>query len=206
MFKTIIFDMGNVIINVDASRTIAAFEALGIHQGADIFTVQKQSQLCDQLEVGDINRDAFLAALADYSPRNIDPDALMAAWEAMVLHTTPERLRILQVLRQHYDVFLLSNTNEIHYDTVTRHLNTHDVDTIESLFDRTYLSYQVGHRKPTAAIFEHVAQDAKLNPAETLFIDDLPANLEIPNAMGWQTWHVADIDVMWARVERLLIK
>lgn len=204
MLKTIIFDLGNVIIDINADLTLNALKALGIERSETIFTLEQQSELCDQLEVGHIDGPTFLSTIASYTTHDIDESALIAAWEAMVLHTTPARLRILQSLRDHYQVFLLSNTNEIHYNTITDRLGLHGIDSLESLFDRTYLSYRVGHRKPTAAIFEHVTQDAQLNPAETLFIDDLPANLEAPKAMGWQTWHAADINAIWSRIEQLV--
>lgn len=205
MIKTIIFDLGNVIVDVDANRTQAALSHLGVEHSEDIFTLKEQNALCDRFERGEITRHEFLSGLATFAPAGVSVNALQSAWEAMVLQTTPDRLQTIAALRSQYQVFLLSNTNEIHYDTVSQHLRKHHaVDQLESLFDRTYLSYQVGHRKPTAAIYQHVLTDAALVPAETLFIDDLIANLDAPQTLGIQTWHAADLEETWDKLRQLL--
>lgn len=207
MIKTIIFDLGNVIIDVDANRTQAALSQLGVERSEDVFTLTQQNALCDRFERGEITRHEFLSGLATFAQAGVGLNALQSAWEAMILEATPNRLQTIAALRKKYQVFLLSNTNEIHYDTVSQHLREHHaVDQLESLFDRTYLSYQVGHRKPTEAIYQHVLHDANLTPVETLFIDDLPANLSIPQQLGIQTWHAAaDLDQTWEKIHQSLL-
>ena len=148
--KNIIFDLGNVIIDIDSTRTVRGLSDLGIKQASDIFTVEVQNELCDQFECGDISPATFIKALGDYSTHDdVDLNAVQKAWESMILQSHPDRLQLLQELRKKYNVFLLSNTNQIHYTYInTMFFSTYNVKCLDDLFDKAYYSFQVGLRKP----------------------------------------------------------
>ena len=202
---TIIFDLGNVIVDVDARVTHARLAALGVEEGPAIFTLQQQAQLCDEFETGRMDASTFLQQLQARVGAHIDQADLKHAWEGMVLETRAHRLGTLKQLRAHYQVFCLSNTNRIHYDYLNAQLQAqYGIDQLDSLFDRAYYSFTVGHRKPDVEIYQYVIDDAQIDPSRTLFIDDLPANLVAPAKLGWQTWHAADREMIWQRIRTLL--
>lgn len=203
--KNIIFDLGNVIVGVDSSHTERGLRELGIDRAAEIFTVQQQNELCDRFECGQISADEFIHELSQYSTHDtVDPAAVQHAWESMILESHPDRLALLHALREHYNVYLLSNTNQIHYD----HLNSkfkklYGIACLDELFDKAYYSFKVGLRKPTREIFMHVLTSERLEPLETVFIDDLEQNVKTASQLNIKTIHATDIDDTWEQVAQL---
>jgi putative hydrolase of the HAD superfamily len=106
----------------------------------------------------------------------------------MLLDFPLKRLQILQQLRNHYDLFLLSNTNEIHEAAFNETLlKTCGLNTIAHFFDKVYFSHRVGMRKPDAAVFQHIIDENGIKPEHTLFIDDSPQHIETAKRLGIQT-------------------
>ena len=80
-----------------------------------------------------------------------------------------------------YKLALLSNTNELHYRQFRGQFAA-----VLDRFDRLFVSHEMGLRKPDPAIYRHVSDWAGVPPAECLFIDDLPENVEAARACGWR--------------------
>jgi putative hydrolase of the HAD superfamily len=91
---------------------------------------------------------------------------------------------LLQHLRKHYRLFLLSNTNSIHFKVYMREFSEQFGYDFESLFEKTFWSFRVGMRKPEAEIFRMVLQSCNLKAEETLFVDDTATNIEAATALG----------------------
>ena len=105
----------------------------------------------------------------------------------MILDFPNERINLLKELSKKYRIFLLSNTNEIHYHQYNKDLIDQYGFDLSSLFEKAYYSHEIGMRKPDPEIFEFVLNDSKLIPAETIFIDDLNKNIDVANRMGINT-------------------
>ena len=106
----------------------------------------------------------------------------------MLLDFPIRRLQILQQLALYYDLFLLSNTNEIHEEAFNKILmDAHGIPNIGVFFDKVYLSHRLGLRKPMKEIFERVLNDNGLKAEETLFIDDSPQHIAAAKELGIQT-------------------
>jgi putative hydrolase of the HAD superfamily len=106
----------------------------------------------------------------------------------MLLDIPPSRLEFLRFLKDHYRMFLLSNTNQIHLDQVNKIL--HDVcgkKDFLHFFERTYYSHLMKKRKPDYEIFEQVLIENNLLAEETLFIDDSSENLHGASSLGIKT-------------------
>lgn len=189
--KNIIFDFGGVLLNLDMNATEKALKPfLGKEYYHDVKDNDFPAIFLD-LEVGKISGLEFLAELQSRAKKRITTMDIRDGWNAMLLDFPEERLEMLLQLRKNYRVFLLSNTNEIHIKKVMKDLyRTHGISTTDfeqNYFDKVYYSHLVQLRKPDAAIYEHVLQDANLLAEETLFIDDNPANIEAAHQLGLQT-------------------
>ena len=184
----IIFDLGGVLLNIDYQLTENAFVAAGISNFRELYSQLQQTPLFDDLEMGRIGQKEFLEAMHKASPVPITEGQILAAWNAMLLDFPLRRLQILQQLRMHHDLFLLSNTNIIHEIAFNDILmNTRSIPSIATFFDRAYFSHRVGMRKPMKEIFEMVIDENGLKPSETLFIDDSPQHIEGAKQVGIQT-------------------
>ena len=200
-FNAIIFDLGNVIVDINAEHTRQQLHALGIANPQDIFTVQDQNALCDEFECGRLTSQQFLHALRDYSTQeNVSLDAIQQAWEAMILDVSLQRLDILRALSKEYRLFLLSNTNQIHYNYLNNKLREQfDIPCIDLFFEKAYFSFKIGLRKPMREIFDHILIDSDLKTDNTLFIDDLGQNITTANQLGITTWHVTNTADLWEK-------
>lgn len=194
--KQIIFDLGGVILDIDYHLTIKAFQQLGISDFDLLYSQMKQSDLFDDIETGAITPDAFRNKIRIVAQQDFSDQAIDDAWNALLLHLPPHRIEILKRLQSRYRLFLLSNTNVIHYEAYTRLIQQENgIDGLEPLFEKTYYSHEMGLRKPDPKIFTTVLEAHDLKAEETLFIDDSPQHIESAQKLGLQTYHLVDQDI-----------
>lgn len=151
----------------------AAFEAASLHLHA--------SGVLEGFETGRVSEAEFVAALQGQAPSPVSADSVREAWSAMLLNLPEERLHLLNRLRSRgYALFLLSNINEIHLRDFYRIVRSEQGADFEfdALFNRTYYSHLIGRRKPNEDTYRFVLHDAGIEAEETLFVDDLPENVE----------------------------
>jgi len=104
----------------------------------------------------------------------------------------------LELKRRGYKIYLLSNTNEIHIDAALRSWDKTNYERPEQIFDTVYLSHEMRMRKPNKEIFEFVCEQEKLNPSETLFIDDSIQHVEGAKSIGLQTHHLQNQEEIYS--------
>ncbi|MCW3462505.1 HAD family hydrolase [Chitinophaga nivalis] len=189
--KNIIFDLGGVILNINYQLTNDAFVNLGVKNFSELYNQFHASNLFNDLETGHISPDAFLAEMHRHVPEGVTDADITAAWNAMLLDFPLQRLQLLQQLRQHYNLYLLSNTNAIHLEAFNQLLQeSRGIPSLSTFFDKAYYSHLMGYRKPDAACYQVVLDENGLQPSETVFIDDLLQNIEGAKAVGLHTIHL----------------
>jgi len=185
--SNIIFDLGGVIINLDTSLTQKAFQN---HFSSNFLALNqkiKALNLLENYELGVISSPEFVSFFQQVDA-SISETKVKACWNSMLLDIPKERIELIRQLSENYNVFLLSNTNEIHAQFINEYLHQHfAVDSIDSLFKKTYLSYQLNLRKPNQQIFQLILDENSLNPSETLFIDDTKEHIEAAEQLGIKT-------------------
>lgn len=183
--NAVIFDLGAVIINIDFNRTISEFNKISHIAFENIFNPTQQSELFTRFETGKISPDDFFSRLRNEINYRGHDDDLIFAWNAMLLDIPEERLDTLVSVKQKYNTFLLSNTNEPHIAVIERNLYLeHGVKNFEDYFDKIYYSCRVNMRKPDKEIFELVLKENELDPAQTVFIDDSIQHVQAAGACG----------------------
>ena len=187
--KAIIFDLGAVILNINYQNTINAFSKLGVKNASTFYSEKIQTNLFNQIETGDITVEKFLAELQKET-NNASINQVSEAWNAMLLDLPENRLAVIQSLKKKYSIYLLSNTNAIHIDAFKKKLGNVKWVKFCNLFDKMYLSHEVGLRKPNAAIFKYILEEQNLKPEEVFFIDDSPQHIESANKLGIKTHHL----------------
>ena len=189
--ETIIFDLGGVLLNIDYYLTQKAFEQLGVLHFDQAYSQAKQSSLFDDLEIGKLNPDQFRDEARRILAPGLTNKQIDSAWNAMLLDLPVIRVQMLKNIRNKYRTFLLSNTNQIHYEAYTKYLEqAHGFVDFAELMEKQYLSFQIGLRKPNADCFQLILDENKLNPNTTLFIDDSIQHVEGAKAVGLQAYHL----------------
>lgn len=189
--KNIIFDLGGVILNINYHATSEAFTKLGVHNFNELYSQFHGSDLFNNLETGHVSVEEFLATMHKYVPEGVTDEQIVAAWNAMLLDFPLQRLQLLQQLRQHYNLYLLSNTNAIHLQAFNKILETsRGIPSLATFFDKAYYSHLMGQRKPNKEAYQMVIDENGLVPDETLFIDDTLPNIEGAKQVGLQTLYL----------------
>lgn len=185
----IIFDLGGVLINLDYQKTEDAFVQLGIGNFPELYSQLSQTDLFDRFETGKVSPFHFVNRLLDQLPRGANANQVVHAWNAMILDFPKERMEWLEEIGKRKRVFLLSNTNELHVTAVRFSLKKSvGHENLESYFEKTYFSNELGLRKPHPETFERIVKENNLDPARTLFIDDSPQHIEGAKSVGLQTF------------------
>lgn len=189
--KNIIFDLGGVILNIDYNLTVEAFRKLGVKNIDTLFGQLHQTDLFNRYDKGIISPSQFFQGIRDSCGLNLSDADIDKAWNAMVLNMPKQRIDTILSLKAHFRTFLLSNTNESHLEYFFKRTeNETGLKYFGSIFEKPYYSCRMGMRKPDREIFLKVIEESKLIPSETLFIEDLPHNIEGAKSVGLQTYHI----------------
>lgn len=188
--KNIIFDLGGVIINLEQENTYQSFRSLLSDKIESIYPQLIKANFFEKFEIGAISVAQFIAQFQQFN-NNISEDSILKAWNSMLLDIPAERLELISRLKKTHQVFLLSNTNDIHYNYINEYVkNKFQVKDFDEYFHKIYLSHQLKLRKPNPEIFKYVMEDAQLQANETLFIDDSLEHINAAKNLGIQTHHL----------------
>ena len=186
--KAIIFDFGGVILNIDYNKTYKAFTNLGVKNFDEMYSQKNANPLFHDLEEGKINEEEFYNAFKRSTQLPLTDQQIKTAWNAMLLRYRKEALQTLSAIRHKYKLYLLSNTNIIHYKEFNK-IFEEDIGpgSINNYFDKVYYSHEIGYRKPGNEAYEYVLQQNNLDAIQTIFIDDSIQNIDAAKALGLQT-------------------
>ncbi len=188
--KNIIFDMGGVLVDLDAQRCIDAFERLGASNVADYVRDFRTEDLFLDIETGRMTTQEFCNEVRRMSGCDASDEAVIAAWNALLLPTDEvKKNAILSYRKAGYKTMILSNTNQMHWEAASRKMIPHEGRDISDYFDRAFLSHEMGVRKPDAEIYRQVLERAGILPEETIFIDDNEMNVVAARESGIRAFH-----------------
>jgi putative hydrolase of the HAD superfamily len=188
--KNIIFDLGGVILNIDIKRTEIALKELGIDNLSQHLSASHITSFFREYEAGKIDDAAFIQSIKGLSSKALAEEAIIDAWNALLLDFPRQRIELLQKLKNKYRLFLLSNTNAIHHRKFQQQLYLQTGSYLEDIFEKTYYSHTIGFCKPDVAAFRVVINENKLLPEETLFVDDTEVNMKGAMEAGLQVCHI----------------
>nr|WP_321487373.1 HAD family phosphatase [uncultured Draconibacterium sp.] len=187
--KNIIFDLGRVLLNLDFDASIKAFQKLG----SDGAILNHKNAYADpifyNLEIGEITPAEFRSGVRKLLQNEQLTDVQIdEAWCTMLLDIPVHRVKKVQELSQNYNLYLFSNTNQIHINRLLSEFKEqYDFD-FPSLFTAVYYSHEIHDRKPEISSYEKVIALSGVNPEETLFIDDLEKNIVAGQTAGLKTF------------------
>lgn len=181
MIRTILFDFGNVVAFFDHGRAVDRLVKFTDLNAVELALVLYGSPIEDAYERGAIGtaeyvrearlngrltcpEDEFRAAFVDIFWRNDEVCSLVPA-----LHAAGYRL------------VLASNTNDAHFSRYTEQFTD-----VLGHFSALCTSHRARARKPEPAFFAYCQRHSEADPAECLFLDDLPVNVEAAERFGWK--------------------
>ena len=192
--KHIIFDLGNVLVRLDTPACIEAFKKIGMEMVINRANDDAKSVL-EQLGLGLISVESFCQKARELSGSQASDEAICQAANAMLVEIPDEKKRRLLDLRARgHRVFLLSNTNSIHWDYCVEQLFPYKNYGVADYFERIFLSQEMHLQKPDAEIFNEVLHQTGIRAEDSIFIDDLPENCEAARSVGIQAFQNTNFD------------
>ncbi|AWK07302.1 haloacid dehalogenase [Flavobacterium crocinum] len=184
MIDAIIFDFGDIFINLDKQATISGLQKLGMTEWNADF-----DQLNFSFEVGGISPEDFIGGFQTQLP-NASKEEILKAWNAVLADFPFYRLEFLQELSKKYRLFLLSNTDSIHINTFEQKSGISFYKDFYACFEKVYFSFEMGLRKPDPKIYQTLLDNHNLIPENTLFVDDKKENTDSAAALGIKVWNL----------------
>jgi len=195
--KAIIFDFGGVLLDLDISETKAAMSKLLNTKMAAPYK-NKYREITLALEKGEMLPEAFIFAIQSMCEPVPQGREVVDAWNAMLCGWQQDRFTLLDELKKDYNIYLLSNTNQIHLDYVMRELKeVYQIDNFEDrFFDQCFYSHKMNAWKPEKEIYKQVEAIIGLERSEFIFIDDNSNNVIGAKELGWQAYlHPTNTDL-----------
>ena len=187
--KNVIFDLGGVLINLDFDSCLNAFRTAGFTNIEEQIRQMQGNGVFSRFELGEISPEEFRDAIRKEADESLTDRKIDDMWNLMLLNIPREKLDLLLELRERYMVYLLSNTNQIHWDYAGEEMFNYRGFRADDFFEDTFLSFKMHLAKPDKAIYEKVMKEANILPEETFFIDDSETNCRAAAALGIQTHH-----------------
>lgn len=186
MIKTIIFDFGDVFINLDKPATEKGLLKLGVSKITD-----EMYHYASQYEKGLITTKDITNFFSNQFP-TITKSDFTYAWNAIILDFPEYRLEFIETLSREkkYNLILLSNTNALHIEKVIETMGLGRYNRFKNSFSKFYLSHEIHLSKPNTNIYEFVLKENNLIANECLFIDDTHKNTEAATLLGIHTWNI----------------
>lgn len=187
--KNIIFDWGGVLIDLNLEGCISAFEQAGASNVREMLTGTNELGFFRDYESGKITTAQFRDIVREHIGKPLTDKEIDYIWNTELLTIPEEKLHLLQKLSKHYRLFLLSNTNELHWNYGSEQAFLYKGKDIKDCFEQIFLSYRMQLAKPNPDIFRAALKEANLSPEETLFVDDAEINCQAAASIGIQAVH-----------------
>lgn len=175
-----IFDLGNVIVDIDFNRVLGAWSDFSRVPLATLKQNFAMGEAFHQHERGEISDEAFAQAMCHEMDLPLSYEQFSHGWQAVFVAIRPDVIDIMHKLReQGHRVVVLSNTNRLHTTFWPE-----EYPEIRAATDKIYLSQEMGMRKPEARIYQAVLQAEGFSAADAVFFDDNADNIEGANQLG----------------------
>jgi putative hydrolase of the HAD superfamily len=184
MINTIIFDFGDIFINLEKETQIEEFKKIGLAGPNEELIANN-----DLFEKGKITELEFITSFEKYIP-NASIQEIVKAWNAVIGDFPLYRLEFLQLLSSKYRLFLLTNTDSIHISRFEHKVGMSFYSDFYRCFEKVYYSYEMEMRKPDPEIFTTILRKHDLSPKRTLFVDDKKVNTDVAESLGLHVWNL----------------
>lgn len=187
-----IFDLDNVILEIDFNRALGVWSNLSCVPLASLKNHFCREEHFARYERGHISNEHFATLLCQQLDIALGYEQFVAGWQAVFIDVRPEVITLIHQLQQQGNrTVILANTNALHYNYWLSHYPQ-----IAQTTNTLYLSQEMGLRKPETAIYQQVLQQEKVETHQAVYFDDELINIEAAQALGITSIHVTDAKVI----------
>lgn len=186
--KNIIFDLGGVLVGLDKNRCVEAFRKIGADDIAYFVDEHRVESLFFDSEVGNISQAVFCQRVRELTKKDIPDKDIVWAWNELLTGIPDFKKECLLRLNNYYRLFLLSNTNVMHWTKCAQDFFPFHGWGVNDYFEQVFLSYEMHLIKPSEEIFKSVLDEAGIMAEQTLFVDDSADNCRAAREVGIKTF------------------
>lgn len=186
--KNLVIDLGSVLINLNPKRCFDKFRDYGVTNIEALIDTSYKKGLFLDFEKGIVSTEEFRNKLRGFIGEKLTNEQIDIAWNSFLIDIPTYKLDMLLSLREKYTVYLLSNTNAVHWQWICDNCFNYKGFLAGDFFEKIYLSFEMHQVKPDKEIFQTVLTDANILPEETFFIDDATENCRIAESLGIRTY------------------
>jgi glucose-1-phosphatase len=193
--NALVFDFGNVIIDIDLDRTFDAFAKLTGKNIERIKHTFDQDQIFQRYETGMFTDEDFRDIVRQSIGFPFNDKEIDDAWNSLLLNVPVERINLIKNLKTRYPVYLLSNTNNIHIKACNAYFKRNfGINTVAELFTEAFYSYEMELWKPQKEIYTQLLARIGQKAENVLFVDDNEQNIAGAKELGIKTIHLIPPD------------
>lgn len=191
-FKNILFDLGGVILDLNVNGTLESFLNLGFPRELLNYPENFYTDIFYNYETGKVTTAEFRDSVRQFAGVEFSDGDFDEAWCAMLDRVPKKRTLLLQSLARDYDLYMLSNTSELHIEKFSKMFADVAGVSLDKVFTKCFYSHEIGLHKPDEAAFEHVLKTAGIKANETLFLDDNIHNVKSAQSLGFNVIHISE--------------
>ena len=195
--KTIIFDLGGVLVHLDWDQVCGALETLSTRGAGAVRAELVNGPIVSESMRGDFGTREFQQRLCDRLEIEISYEAFVEIWNRL-LRPNQEIVPLVEGLKPGHKLVLASNTDRIHFSYSFEHFP------VLHQFDRHFLSYEMGLLKPETAFFDHVLKALNAAPGDCVFIDDRSDNVEAARGVGITSFRFEGVERLQSDLKQFL--
>ncbi len=197
--ENLIFDLGGVLLDLNVQGMLDGFASVGLDSRAflakddgegatPVCEGLSMGKLLSDYQTGDISTEQLLDTIMPQCSEGTTTAQLIDAWNRCICTIPRERLLMLRSLREKgYRIYMLSNTNDLHWQHLLAHDFAQEGFSVDELFDRVFLSQEMHLAKPDPEIYRQVVCEIEAPAGECLFVDDARVNVDAAAREGLQT-------------------
>lgn len=180
--KVLLFDLGRVLVDFDHLRSAQRIAAFCFKTPRQIYDLFFESGVTLDFEAGKITPEDFYLQVKQMLDLKLSYASFEPIWNDIFFLSAQNRLvfGLANALRVNYKIALLSNINILHYEYLKKNFPVFGV------FDKIFLSFQLGLIKPDKEIYNLVIRDLGVSPPEIFYIDDRPELVQSAKSLGIQ--------------------
>ena len=191
----IIFDFGNVLIDLDYPEIIRKLRQVARRNQNNIEELVVNAKMLQLFETGKIGPERFRAEINRLLDVNLAESEFDKIWNSMLKSISKERMdKVLEVGKK-YKTYILSNSNIIHelaFEEMV--IDATGRPSVRDFVDKAYFSHEIGMRKPDLECYHFVIEDINLYPSRMLFLDDRLDNVEAAREAGMKAIQIFQPD------------
>ncbi len=171
----LVFDLGGVLFNFNGLSGVCGLTGWPEEKVNELLLT---SPAIESFGIGAIDPETFGAMFAQELDLDLTPAVMLAHWANWEAGPRPGTLDFLKDVSRTHRIACLTNNNVVHWQRLAGRYGT------ASLFEKCYLSQELGLHKPDHKIFNHVISDLGVSPQAILYFDDVPENVTAAQACG----------------------